>query len=811
MKTRLLIAVFLSAVQAFASGLSCPAGMPLGGFQLTVTRTEATAPIPLNRINQLEEGDKIHYAPTLRAKEKRPGQVSVVLIALRPSVGEQQDFTVLQPKAADKAAEWTVPYRSSLAIYVYGPSGLSTRRLKGYLSNDKDLVAQLADYAEKTEKTEAVLLAVATYEVTGHADGLQAAITGFAGQYGNTGSKLDRTASLDQQGLAALRTLNPALSAYDPISNPASTQRVAQTTALAATVAGMFLGSTVGLAAGGAALTLNLKTLMFPDTEFRSAYTQPLAADSRSLSLCSSREATQSRKRRAYLWAVRVPAESAPAVLIQQPNHIPVALRTAVPVRVPAPKAKLVSRAREWSLQSVDDSTRSIPVTVIPTVDAHALDINLGEARIEPGRYRLTALWDWDRFEPLGDIWVHSLSSFGSVELTPESQIRLREHAGKQVVTLAGDDFQFVERVTLVRKGDKYASPVVVPFTLPQGQRKGPQSTLEMQVDTGSLTPGEYTLSLTQQGGEAKPVEVSVLPEPPKIAGLPLTINRTSGEDDLLVLRGEGLDRITALDADGVRFELTEAAPGAKLRVARIQTGSSHRGPADLKVHVRDYAAPLTMSNALLMAGVRPRIREAQPSLPADMPVALRAGELPAGVYVNLLLRVEGGTAESRLELGCSNVQADRVTLRPGSESDRVKLQTMQAGSMFLALDAGRWPAGCQLTATIDAGESGKSKPFDLGRVVRLPVIESFRLTDEPAGDGMYFGVLTGRDLELIGKTGWDAQDGQEVAGLPAPVAGGGDKQSLKVKLTWPSPAPHAPLYLWFRGEKEGRATTARY
>ena len=216
----------------------------------------------------------------------------------------------------------------------------------------------------------------------------------------------------------------------------------------------------------------------------------------------------------------------------------------------------------------------------------------------------------------------------------------------------------------------------------------------------------------------------------------------------------------------------------------------------------------LVIGAALLMAGARPRIREAQPSLPADMPVALRAGELPAGVYVNLLLRVEGGTAESRLELGCSNVQADRVTLRPGSESDRVKLQTMQAGSMFLALDAGRWPAGCQLTATIDAGESGKSKPFDLGRVVRLPVIERFRLTDEPAGDGMYFGVLTGRDLELIGKTGWDAQDGQEVAGLPAPVAGGGDKQSLKVKLTWPSPAPHAPLYLWFRGEKEAVSYT---
>ena len=92
-----------------------------------------------------------------------------------------------------------------------------------------------------------------------------------------------------------------------------------------------------------------------------------------------------------------------------------------------------------------------------------------------------------------------------------------------------------------------------------------------------------------------------------------------------------------------------------------------------------------------------------------------------------------------------------------------------------------------------------------------MPTIESFKLTDETGGEGLYVGVLTGRDLELIEKTGWDAQNGQLVQGLPSAIVGEGNKQSLRVVLPWPSPAPHAPLYIWLRGESDGRATTVRY
>jgi hypothetical protein len=230
---------------------SCPAGMPLGSIHLTVKRTEQGPPIPLDKLNRVEEGDRILYAPSLRDNEKRRGEIAVVLVSAVPQPEEKHNFEVLDSRDADKPAEWKVPYRASVAVYVYGPSGLSTRKLKGFLEKDQELIAQLADYAENTAQTEAVLQALDTYERNGSVENVGAALQGFAGQYGIS-SKIDRTAPLDQQTLAALRTLNPALSAYDPIA-PSRMQQFSQSAGLAATVAGLFLGSTVGLAAGSTA------------------------------------------------------------------------------------------------------------------------------------------------------------------------------------------------------------------------------------------------------------------------------------------------------------------------------------------------------------------------------------------------------------------------------------------------------------------------------------------------------------------------------------------------------------------------------
>jgi hypothetical protein len=175
------------------------------------------------------------------------------------------------------------------------------------------------------------------------------------------------------------------------------------------------------------------------------------------------------------------------------------------------------------------------------------------------------------------------------------------------------------------------------------------------------------------------------------------------------------------------------------------------------------------------------------------------------------MTRVQNASPNATMRLFCKSGDSTAVTVRVGEQASGAKLQAVSSDTLFLSFDPGNWVNGCALMATLqDPGEEASSA-YRLGRVVRVPRIEGLRLTDESAGDGSYFGILTGRDLETIAKVGWDAQNGMPVTGLPTPIAGGGSKQSLKVALPWPSPAPHSPIFVWLRGDKEGRPTTVKY
>jgi hypothetical protein len=94
---------------------------------------------------------------------------------------------------------------------------------------------------------------------------------------------------------------------------------------------------------------------------------------------------------------------------------------------------------------------------------------------------------------------------------------------------------------------------------------------------------------------------------------------------------------------------------------------------------------------------------------------------------------------------------------------------------------------------------------------VRLPRIESFTLSGDTVGGGLYAGTLRGQSLELIERAGWTAEMGFPVQGTATPVAGSPGTQTLRIALPWPSPAPHAPLFIWLRDEHEARKTNARY
>ena len=118
------------------------------------------------------------------------------------------------------------------------------------------------------------------------------------------------------------RSINPSLASVDPVAQDPA-QSTAQSAALATSVAGIFFGTPVGLAASGGALFLNLRGMMFPNTEFRSSFA--MAADSASdkLDLCGKRDPAKARMKVAYLWAARIPNAKPPAIKIQTANHLP--------------------------------------------------------------------------------------------------------------------------------------------------------------------------------------------------------------------------------------------------------------------------------------------------------------------------------------------------------------------------------------------------------------------------------------------------------------------------------------------------------
>ncbi len=657
---------------------SCPAGLPVGNIQLQVASASAkTQPLSIRVINRIEEGDAISYAPILRPNEKRTGKVTVVLVPASKEERKEQAFEILEPKPADKPAQWQVPFRVSLAVYVYGPSGLSVGKVKGFLSKDDELISQLAEYAEKTEKTEAILTALAATPAASSGQDMGAAMQGFAGQSG-LNNKIDRTVPMDQQTLAMLRGINPTLSTYDPIS-PEGPQRLGQTTGLATAVAGMFFGSTVGLAAGGAAMLINLETMMFPNAEFRSSFAQPFAGDA--LTVCGKRDPPHGRTRLAYLWALRIPDSGPPHISIASSNHLPLGLKSLLKVDVPESEWPLVDRIREWKLGNV-------PVTVKADAKNHALDVDLSKARLNEAEYELKGMWDWDQFVAKGAVHLHPLSTFEHARLTPDSHDRLVQHSGKQIVQIEGDDFEFVDKVALLKNGDKYDGPVDVPFSITGGKYQGPEERLEMRLDTSSLDAGSYSLELVQSDGKTHKVPLQVVAEPPRIGQLPIELTTDEAKQQITI-QGEHLDRIEKLDAGPVKLDLGAVSADGKQRTVTADLPSdAQQGSAyDLHVMVNQYAKALVIPSALMFAGPRVRIVDAKIALPTDLEVSPRTGELPAGVVLSAMVHVQNASPKAELRLSCLNGEGPAVTVRIGEQTPAAKLQAISSDTMFLSFD----------------------------------------------------------------------------------------------------------------------------
>jgi len=284
-------------------------------------------------------------------------------------------------------------------------------------------------------------------------------------------------------------------------------------------------------------------------------------------------------------------------------------------------------------------------------------------------------------------------------------------------------------------------------------------------------------------------------------------------------LEGTGLERIEEITSRGATWDLAPVPADTKnvhnrMATLKLNPKMKKGETLDASLKVSELHSPLKIYDVVQVVGPRPRVISASESAAQTTDVALRQGEVAAGGPLSFAIQTENAGANPSLELTCAN-QSDvkmPLSLHPGDRSEGTQLDFAGEGILFLSVDPGSvGRSGCQLQATVTMDDTGTSDPYTLGRVIRLPHIEKFTLTDQKKGSDLFLGSLTGQDLQTIDRTGWDGQAGYPVQGIPVPVAGNPQEQNLQIELSWPPPSPRAPLYVWLRGETTGRLTEARY
>jgi hypothetical protein len=777
-----------SASIAAVPPVVCPAGSPVGLFELSVRSARGgEREKPLRTINRLEEGDMVVYRPILRAGEERKGEVALALALATPAANGEM-LQILDPQKANKTAEWTIPRRIGVVAFVYGPSGLNRKKVRTFLSRDQELIAQLAEYADKTAQAEALIAALSSPNSS--ADAVQSALRGFSSQYGFS-VQLNRDAPPDQQAMMLFRTLNPAISRYDPIGAPQRTQMVAQTAGLATSVAALFFGNPVSLAAGGTAMALQLGSMAFPNAEFRSSFAQSIPG-SNGMALCGQRHAAPPNTRVVYLWASRIPNIDPPKLALRPGVSAAAGVKSPLPVAATPGDWEFADRALFWEL-GANGFTRAIRVTKLGPENKLELDI---PAEVPPGVYKLSANWDWQRFDVEGDVVVRPLPDLAGVALDNDSHDRLVAKSGKQVLRLEGADFEFVTRVELTRPGDRFFAPVSVPFVLPKGLREGPQDHVDVQIDTDALEAGAYELRLTQVDGQARPLPLTVLTPPPAVANFPVRLNQGS-EGVSVVLTGERLDQIERIEAPKATIELGEPSPDGRQRPAHVRVSTDVPAGTSLaaKAFWKGRIRPREIADAIRVTNPLPAIHDASVSHEHDTGVELYPGELPGASYLSAILRVSHLQPETIVRLGCEQQNTTTVVLKLGQSYGGVRLQQVAADQLFLSFDTGVWLNGCRLQAVI-VNPEGESAPRHLGRVVRAPKIERVEFNGQTA--------LVGQNLETVAMISWTPDAPEVVTALPLPLSAENFKQKLPVCLPAP-PEGQGQLYVWLRGEDSPR------
>jgi len=767
--------ILASSLTLRAQAAECVGSVAITTFRLSASPSSGGSPVwmPMRQINNLPAGYKVRYQPG--AVPPDMSKDAAIALALVPKTGDGQ-LSILAPGPAASTGEWTVPFDTSVVMLIFAPQGFEEKRLTTLVTRDPAIVSALAEYADQTNDLEATLEALRNLD-----DDTEVAL------------EPGRASTPTELALLALvRALNPAVSSYDPFG----TGRRAGPTSRMGQGANLFFENAGGVIPGGGALPM-VKQFLMPDTEFRSVYGAAAnsATGAGSMTLCAQRQ-PRTRNKVAYVWAYRLTNAKAPSAQIvataDGAADVPLGLRTSVALKLP-PGANwdLLGRVTDWGLVSPSGGA-PLHITAYPSTATRELRLDLRGFAGLPGVYQIEGRWDWGALRLSGSLRLHQLDALNAAKLTPESQDKLVIDTGLIALDLTGPNLRFIEHAWMHRPESERRIDVDLPT-----KRDGPADRLRVEVDTDGLHAGSYFLALTRVDGATTDIPVRLLTAAPRIESTGLRLN-LGDAPRTIVLSGMGLDQIQALESPQATIELKPATPNATKREAtvRLRPTATAGATLELAARVDGRAGLLHFPGVFQVVPARPRITAVRTAAPVDLSIPLREGEIPAGSFVSFTLKVES-SSQSTLTLKCDGA----------TNSVPQTFTAPDPTTLFFSIDPGSiGNTGCKLTAVMESELLGISDPFTLGTLVRVPRIEKFSVTNDAAPGG-YIGVLEGWDLETIERTGWNTTLGLPTAELPRPIAGQGAKQTLRIAIPWPSPAPKSPLFVFLRGESQGRPT----
>lgn len=199
-----MLAVGAPLAGSGAPPLGCVGSTSLGTFRILVRPFFRGSPLPLKSLAAIPAGSHLIWNPVhLTPQASSSAEVTAVLVP-----ASDGDLITLEPRKAGTRTEWQLLERPQVIAVIFGPQGLSEGKIKSLVTRNRELLKQLADYAEQSSQVESLVQALADAQQSG--GGADSVLKGFSSQYGVAAPKLDTKASSGSAGGASAESIAPS-------------------------------------------------------------------------------------------------------------------------------------------------------------------------------------------------------------------------------------------------------------------------------------------------------------------------------------------------------------------------------------------------------------------------------------------------------------------------------------------------------------------------------------------------------------------------------------------------------------------------